>query len=374
MLLFERCVRVARLTLLCALFGCVTQPLQAQLITTVDVEVTQEAGIYTYDYTLSNGFLSSSSINVFAVTVATGTDVALGTPFTSDEIQQGALGVRIDAPDGWSGAYDPRLVEFGDDDPDTPRNESCDVVGSRGLSDSFQVGWAAGDGFELTLDDPASLFPGTSLSYSVQSRYAPSEQSYLVANLDDTQCPNLILALAEGTVLAPTIPPTTNPTPEITCDFDGDGDCDLIDIDTLSRATASGENEARFDLNGDLMVNTLDINAFLESDQVQKLNGDSDFNDAVEFADFLLLSTNFGQPAVWTAGDFDGGGVVDFADFLLLADNFGDTFAANGVLSEAELASVPEPSAGIMLTICLLFGSGIRRSRYQVAASTRRTA
>ena len=56
----------------------------------------------------------------------------------------------------------------------------------------------------------------------------------------------------------------------------------------------------------------------------QRLAGDADGNGKVEFADFLLLSTNFGkQDAVWADGDFDDNGNVEFADFLLLSTNFG---------------------------------------------------
>ena len=50
--------------------------------------------------------------------------------------------------------------------------------------------------------------------------------------------------------------------------------------------------------------------------------GDIDGNGVVEFADFLILSNNFGQET--DQGDLNGDGTVDFADFLLLADNFGN--------------------------------------------------
>ena len=47
-------------------------------------------------------------------------------------------------------------------------------------------------------------------------------------------------------------------------------------------------------------------------------------NDAVDFADFLILSANFGAAdATVEDGDIDGNGVIDVADFLLLSANFG---------------------------------------------------
>ena len=59
-------------------------------------------------------------------------------------------------------------------------------------------------------------------------------------------------------------------------------------------------------------------------DEVAPLTGDVDGNDKVEFADFLLLSQNFGKDVTSRAeGDLDGNGKVEFADFLLLSQNFG---------------------------------------------------
>ena len=69
--------------------------------------------------------------------------------------------------------------------------------------------------------------------------------------------------------------------------------------------------------------------------------GDVDGNGTVEFADFLILSSNFGA-AVDTheKGDLDCNGSVEFADFLILSSNFGSASASQ---------PVPEPSWGAML-------------------------
>lgn len=54
--------------------------------------------------------------------------------------------------------------------------------------------------------------------------------------------------------------------------------------------------------------------------------GDADFDGSVTFADFLVLSSNFGEEsATWQQGDFDDDGQIGFADFLLLSANFGAT-------------------------------------------------
>jgi|GEM_PF-4916840 len=68
-------------------------------------------------------------------------------------------------------------------------------------------------------------------------------------------------------------------------------------------------------------------------------NGDLDGNGQVEFADFLVLSSNFGGEADGEGGDIDCDGMVAFSDFLVMSNNFGQSVRA---------ASVPEPSAGLL--------------------------
>jgi len=54
------------------------------------------------------------------------------------------------------------------------------------------------------------------------------------------------------------------------------------------------------------------------------IRGDVNLDGAVDFADFLILSANFGKDsAAWEDGDVNLDSVVDFADFLVLASNFG---------------------------------------------------
>ena len=86
------------------------------------------------------------------------------------------------------------------------------------------------------------------------------------------------------------------------------------------------------------------------------LGGDFDGNGSVEFADFLVLSSNFGTAVSnYEDGDIDCNGNVEFADFLVLSSNFGNTL--NG-----QAASVPEPSA-IALTIPALLMLMARKRR-----------
>ena len=56
------------------------------------------------------------------------------------------------------------------------------------------------------------------------------------------------------------------------------------------------------------------------------LPGDANHDGAVNFADFLIVSGNFGSGrASFEQGDFNGDGFVNFADFLILSGNFGTT-------------------------------------------------
>ena len=84
--------------------------------------------------------------------------------------------------------------------------------------------------------------------------------------------------------------------------------------------------------------------------------GDIDGSGDVAFADFLILSQNFGQAATdHTTGDIDCSGDVAFADFLVLSQNFGQTVGG------AE--TVPEPSTLGLFGISALFLGCLRRRR-----------
>jgi len=125
-------------------------------------------------------------------------------------------------------------------------------------------------------------------------------------------------------------------------DFDGDGALTAMDIDLLSMQV--GQADLAFDLDGDAAVTSADRTVWVET-LASSFFGDADLNGAVEFADFLALSANFGNLGGWSVGDFDGSGDVQFADFLMLSSNFGN--ARGGTLAE----SVPEPTAGTLALV-----------------------
>ncbi len=82
------------------------------------------------------------------------------------------------------------------------------------------------------------------------------------------------------------------------------------------------------------------------------LNGDT----AVNFADFLVLSNNFGQNVdSYEDGDIDCNGNVAFADFLVLSNNFGQTAGA--------AASVPEPATNILVMFAVSLVLPLRKRK-----------
>ena len=83
--------------------------------------------------------------------------------------------------------------------------------------------------------------------------------------------------------------------------------------------------------------------------------GDLDSDGTVAFADFLVLSQNFGSADVpYASGDVDCDGTVAFADFLVLSQNFGQSSAAQ---------AVPEPAGFAIAAMGALFLGLMRRRR-----------
>lgn len=122
-------------------------------------------------------------------------------------------------------------------------------------------------------------------------------------------------------------------------DFDLDNRFTVADIDLLTAEVRAGSFIDRFDLNNDEQLDSLDRDVWIRS-IAGTLPGDVDLNKRVEFADFLVLSGQYGNDGGWGAGDLDGNGAVGFPDFLLLSANFGQTAATP--------VSVPEASSGML--------------------------
>ena len=143
----------------------------------------------------------------------------------------------------------------------------------------------------------------------------------------------------------------------IPCPEVGDG----LDFDTvrIPNADYSASIEGDCDESGSLdagdltCVDTIE-NRNLVLAALDTLPGDLDGVDGVAFADFLILSGNFGKSeGSYAEGNIDLEGGIEFADFLILSGNFGQTTAG--------AASVPEPNAATLSFIAMLAIGCLRR-------------
>ena len=147
----------------------------------------------------------------------------------------------------------------------------------------------------------------------------------------------------------------------IDVDFDDDNLVDCQDIDALVAEIASGGNSAAFDLTGDGLVNDDDLDLWLTdagainlANGNPYLDGDANLDGFVDGSDFNVWNQNaFTNTPAWCSGDFNADGSVDGSDFNI--------WNANKFTSSDHVATVPEPSSGILLIFGALAILRIRR-------------
>ena len=107
----------------------------------------------------------------------------------------------------------------------------------------------------------------------------------------------------------------------MTGDFDGDGDLDCDDIGALSAESAGGTNDLTFDVNGDGLVDVLDVEFWVTSLKGTLL-GDANLDMSVDASDFNVWNENkFTSATGWCEGNFNGDGAVDASDFNVWNEN-----------------------------------------------------
>lgn len=140
------------------------------------------------------------------------------------------------------------------------------------------------------------------------------------------------------------------------CDSDGDGDCDLVDIDAMYDAFGSAGD---FDFDGNGTVGPEDIGDWLSAASIS--GGDLNFQDGVDSSDLGLLLNNFGETGAtagegpgYGGGDINGDATVDSTDLGLMLNNFG---------AAASASAVPEPGAGLLSLMAVVAMLGLSRRR-----------
>lgn len=115
----------------------------------------------------------------------------------------------------------------------------------------------------------------------------------------------------------------TSAPPTLAGDFSHDGVLDAKDLDLLAAAIRNETSNEVFDVTGDAQIDELDMDHWIV-EIAQTRRGDANLDGNVDFADFLIVSANFGKvDRSWGEGDLNGDGEVSFEDFLLLSGNFG---------------------------------------------------
>ena len=107
----------------------------------------------------------------------------------------------------------------------------------------------------------------------------------------------------------------------VSCDFDGDADCDIGDIDAIITGIATGTGDAAFDLTGDGIVDLADRDQWLLDAGILNIGGaylpgDANLDGVVDGSDFNRWNANrFASTGRWSQGDFNADGVTDGSDF-----------------------------------------------------------
>ncbi len=140
----------------------------------------------------------------------------------------------------------------------------------------------------------------------------------------------------------------------ISCDLDGDDDCDIDDIDALVAEIVIMSDVDDFDLNGDGLVDLLDRDAWLAiagtvnlPSQAPYLPADFNLDGLVDGQDFIIWNGNaFSNTGLWSLGDANADGRTDGVDFI--------AWNNHKFMSSDSSGAVPEPASGGVAIVALM--------------------
>ncbi len=147
------------------------------------------------------------------------------------------------------------------------------------------------------------------------------------------------------------------------CDLNGDGVCDVMDIDELTAVVVAGTDDPRYDVDRNGEVNQEDRRIWVE-ELMNTWFGDADLNGTFDSSDFVAVfqagkyENPDAQDVSWGEGDWDGNQIFDSSDFVQAFQSGGYEVGPRGAV-----AAVPEPASGLLLLGILPMLAGLRRLR-----------
>ncbi len=204
------------------------------------------------------------------------------------------------------------------------------------------------------------------ISYAITDAVETHTGDFTIVARDGAGSPSddkwfTLFSLSTGQGVFEHVEVQNQPAPSLPGDFDGDGQLTTADIDDLTARSAGKQNPVEYDLNGDALVNELDIRVWAK-DLFGTWIGDSDLDGEFNSGDLvrMLASGTYevDVDSVWTQGDFNGDGRTDSGD---LVAGLADGGYENGPVPAA-VASVPEPTS-FVLALMGLAAFGLLRNR-----------
>jgi hypothetical protein len=245
----------------------------------------------------------------------------------------------------------------------------CDGPGTGGSSDGGDNPWPIKNAVDIDVTDLVRWKLGQAPAYSdfdpedteltimVRTDFAEAGENGFVRFIAK-ESPYLggPLDLQPGRIILDLIPPET------VCDFDGNGACDIADLDALLYDGQAQQILDPYDLNGDGVVNLADRDEWYTSasaeNGVELVPGDTNLDGLVVASDLNDLGTNWQSTDATSVaqGDFNGDGLVAAADL-----NDIGIFWQHGVAA----AAVPEPSGclALLVSMTMWLVTACRRSK-----------